>query len=291
MFKILLISFSLILITFSACKKNEVNNNADAEGYRTITQASDTREYIVHVPTSYDANTATPLVINYHGFGGNAANFMTEVGAFNTVANNNNFIVAYPQGVERTKGGAEWDPGDNGNQSIQDNDVYFTKQLIANISQEFNIDPNKIYATGYSNGGMMAYGLACAQADQIAAVGIMSGTMLQGTCNTNNYTSVIHFHGADDDVLPYNGNQDFEAIPDVVNFWLNHNNIPAASLVSAQLDAGDVQKDVYTGGNDNTDYHLYKMNKGRHVWFNETIDGKNSNQILWEFLSAYSLLD
>jgi poly(3-hydroxybutyrate) depolymerase len=57
------------------------------------------------------------------------------------------------------------------------------------------------------------------------------------------------------------------------------------------LNNGDVQRDVYTGGNGNTAVQLYKMNKGGHVWFSENIDGKNSNQIMWDFLSAYSLTD
>jgi polyhydroxybutyrate depolymerase len=283
-----------LLVSFSACKKDneKENNNADVEGYRTIERGSSTREYIIHIPTSYNANNPTPLLINFHGFGGTAAGFIGEAGNLNTIANNNNFLVAYPQGVERSKGDAEWDPGDNGSTNINDNDIYFTDQLIADISNEFNVDANKIYASGYSNGGMMAYGLACKKADQIAAVGIMSGTMLaDNTCNTNEYTSIINFHGTNDGVLPYNGNQDFQSVPDVVNFWLGHNNIPVASKVSTQLNNGGVDRDVYSGGSGNTAYHLYKVNGGDHIWFTNNIDGQNPNQILWDFLSAYSLND
>ena len=280
--------FLLVVLGFSACRKETKNNNEDAEGYKKL----DTREYILHVPSSYDANRATPLLINFHGFGGTAANFVDETGGLNTVADNNNFLVVYPQGVERSKGDAEWDPGDNGSTNIDDNDIYFTERLIADIASEYNVDLDKVYASGYSNGGMMAYGLACKLSNKIAAVGIMSGVMLgDNTCNTNQYTAVIHFHGADDDVLPYNGNQDFQSVPTIVNFWLNHNGIPASSLTSTQLNGGNVQRDEYSGGNGNTDIHLYKMNKGGHVWFSENIDGKNSNQILWDFLSNYSLSD
>jgi len=289
-----LVFLGLLFIT--ACKKDKINNNANVEGFRTIVRGSDTREYIIHIPRSYNTNNPTPLIINFHGFGGTAADFIKESGSgsngLNAVADNNNFLVAYPQGVERSKGDAEWDPGDNGSTNINDNDIYFTEQLIAEISTEFNVDPNKVYATGYSNGGMMAYGLACKKADKIAAVGIMSGIMLNdNTCNASQFTSVIHFHGTDDGVLPYNGNGDFQPVADVVNFWLNHNSIPATSLVSTPLNSNRVQRDVYSGGNGNTDYHLYKMNNGGHVWFSENIVGKNTNQILWEFLSAYSLTD
>jgi polyhydroxybutyrate depolymerase len=281
-----------ILLSLAACNKDKGGKNADAEGYRTIEQGSVTREYIIHIPSSYDENMPTPLLISFHGFGGTAANFIEETNGLNQVADNNNFIVIYPQGVERSKGDAEWDPGDNGSQNINENDVYFAEQLIADVNSNYNVDLNKVYATGYSNGGMMAYGLACKKADKIAAVGIMSGVMLSdNTCNTNQYTSIIHFHGTGDDVLPYNGNGDFQSVPDIINFWLGHNSIPTSSLISTQLNNGDVQRDVYTGGNGNTAVQLYKMNKGGHVWFSENIDGKNSNQIMWDFLSAYSLTD
>lgn len=277
-------------------KESECTNSAH-EGFKTLEQDGETREYILHVPASYNSNTATPLLINFHGFGGCAADFATDIGDFhelNAVADTANFLVVYPQGVTRQKGDAEWDPGDNGSQNINENDVYFVSQLIAEISQAYNVDAKRIYATGYSNGGMMAYGLACTQAEQIAAVGIMSGIMLPGTCDSDEYTSVIHFHGIDDGVLPFDGNQDFQSVPDVIDFWLNHNNIPASNLVTSELNSGDVVRDVYEGGNENTAVVLYTINRefeneGGHVWFSDDMDGKSPNEILWEFLSGFSL--
>lgn len=305
--------FSLLfcLVGFIGCNSDDDNkggfndkdencNNTSASNFQTITVDSETREYILHVPTSYDSNTPTPLVINFHGFGGCATDFATEVGSgaigLNVVADNNNFIVAYPQGVVRTKDSPEWDPGDNGVQNIKDNDVYFTEQLVNEISNNYNIDALRVYATGYSNGGMMAYGLACTKSDIIAAVGIMSGIMLEGTCDMNEYTSVIHFHGADDEVLPLAGNQDFQPVSDVVDFWLNHNNISTSSIETADLNNGEVIRDTYTGGNGNTSFILYTINRendkpGGHVWFTGDIDGMSANQLLWNFLSSFRLDD
>ena len=274
-----------------------VYNNSAEDGYRTIVQGTVTREYILHVPASYDSNTPTPLVINFHGFGGSASDFSMAIGGgysnLNSLADSRNFLVAYPQGVVRAKEGAEWDPGDNGSQNINDNDVYFVEQLISDISKEYMVDLSRVYATGYSNGGMMAYGLACSRGDLIAAAGIMSGIMLQGTCDVNEYTSIIHFHGIADHVLPYEGNQDFQPVSDVVKFWLNHNNIPTSSRVTTELNGGDVVRDEYQGGNENTSVVLYTINRehdkpGGHVWFSDDIGGTNPNQILWDFLSNYS---
>lgn len=303
-FKIGLLVLLTITLGCSTQGKGEgsdgVYNNSAEDGYRTIVQDTVTREYILYVPASYDCNTPTPLVINFHGFGGSASDFSMNIGDgysnLHSVADNSNFLVAYPQAVMREKEGVYWHPGDDGSEDINDNDAYFTEQLISDINEEFHVDLSRVYAIGYSNGGMMAYGLACSRGDLIAAAGIMSGIMLQGTCDEDEYTSIIHFHGIADDALPYEGNQNFQPVSDVVDFWLNHNNIPTSSLVTTQLNGGDVVRDAYTGGNENTSVVLYTINRehdkpGGHVWFSEDIGGTNPNQILWDFLSNYSLDD
>ena len=267
-------------------------DNATAEGYQTLEHNGVTREYILQVPSSYSSDTAVPLVINFHGNGGCASQYdlyESENMDLSAVANAENFIVAYPQGVIRAKGAAEWDPGATGVENINDDDVFFTEQLVAQISSQYTIDSAQVYAVGYSNGGMMAYGLACHSGSLVAAVGIMSGIMLPGTCTATDYTSVIHFHGTADDALPYDGNQEYQSVANVVDFWVQHNNIPSASLVSTALNDGDVRRDEYSGGNENTSVVLYTITGGGHVWFNDPIDGEEPNQILWDFLSGYNL--
>ena len=91
-----------------------------------------------------------------------------------------------------------------------------------------------------------------------------------------------------DDVLPYEGNQGYQSVSDVVNFWLNHNNIPPSSLVTTELNGGDEVLDEYTGGNENTSVVLYTVNSehdkpGGHVRFSDSIGGTNPNQIFWDF--------
>jgi len=280
--------------------KDEQCNNSEFQGYQTIELGTSQREYILYLPTSYNEDNPTPLIINFHGFGGCVSEFISNTGisdsGLNVEADLNNFIVAYPQGITRQKGAPEWDPGNNGSQNINENDIYFVEQLIADIDAAHNIDLNRIYATGYSNGGMMAYGLACQLSNRIAAVGIMSGVMLPDDCNIDESTSIIHFHGISDDVLPVQGNQEYQSIPSIVEFWLDHNQIPSTNLVTTSLNNGDVLLDEYAEGNANTVFNLYTVNRefdksGGHVWFTGNINGKSPNQILWEFLIQFSLED
>ena len=277
----------------------ECNNAADSN-FRTIVRGSETREFILHIPSSYDSSTPTPLIINFHGFGGCATDFADTIGNYynlNNLADSENIIVAYPQGITRAKGAPEWDPADpSSTQSITENDVLFTRELVAEVSSELNVDSDRVYATGYSNGGMMVYGLACNAADLIAAGGIMSGIMLGTACEGDEFISLIHFHGIGDDALPYDGSGDFISVEQTVDIMLSHNNIPSDSLVTTQRNGGNVVHDVYSGGSEGTSFELYTVHsehgkEGGHVWFSEEIDGDSPNQILWDFLSTYNLND
>ena len=274
-------------------------SNSTHDGYRTVVSGAASREYILHVPASYDGTTPIPLVINFHGFGGCAEDYAETIGelhGLNGTAEKENFLVAYPQAALREKGDVYWEPGDHGGEDILANDVFFTRQLIADIKEELNVDLSRVYATGYSNGGMMAYDLACSARDSIAAAGIMSGIMLSDGCGQPGFTSIIHFHGIADDVIPHDGSGDFPSVASVVGIWLDHNNIPASSLVTTEFDGGNVIRDVYTGGSEDTSFELYTVyieheKDGGHVWFSGDIGGASPNQILWGFLSAHSLDD
>ena len=96
--------------------------NPSVDGYQTIV-GDITREYILHVPSGYDGSSALPLVIAYHGNGGCADQFAAYEAQLESTADSNGFLLAYPQGVARAKGAAEWDPGDDGSQSISTNDL------------------------------------------------------------------------------------------------------------------------------------------------------------------------
>ena len=274
--------------------------NCEHPGYNLMTQNIDgqniTREYILHVPTGYDSSEDYPLVILFHGFGGCAFDWyemMEYYYGFNDLADEQGFLVAYPQAAYRPqKEDVYWEPGDIGGEHIYNNDIYFVQELINHISNGYSIDNNRVYGGGYSNGGMMVYSVACTRGDLMSAIGVMSGAMLDsaGDCDTSIATPVIIFHGVGDSVLPYNGDQYYSSVSDVVNIWLNHNGILQTSLVSSVSSNGNVIHDAYSGGNNGTCLSLYTVveeygQPGGHEWFSEDIDGVSPSRILWDFFN------
>jgi len=126
------------------------------------------------------------------------------------------------------------------------------------------------------------------QKKKTSAIGIMSGTMLEEECSIENPVPIIKFHGIDDGVLPYNGSQWYQSVQEVVNFWLDQNNIPNNNLVSSELNGGKVILNQYYGSENNSCLSLYTINEeydkpGDHVWFSEEIEGNSPNRIMWDF--------
>ena len=259
---------------------------AAADGYRNIVQDADTREYLLNIPDTY-SGSAVPLVLNFHGSGGCADDYREAESDLSIQATNHNFLLAYPQGVLDVEGLPEWRPVADDARGIQDNDFVFVEQIIADISKEYSVKSEQIYATGLSNGGMMAYGLACRRSNIIAAAGIMSGTMLTDSCDQNEYTSIVHFQGTADTILPMEGNTDFPAVTAGIEYWVAHNNTTTST--SDDLDNGNVHRDTYSDGMEGTSVVLYTIQNGQHVWFTDDIDGQSPNQILWDFLSQYTV--
>ena len=272
--------------------------NCEDPGYRLMTQVIDgetiTREYIIHVPSGYQEGDNLPLVIVYHGFGGCAYYMADETGGLNDLADEENFFVAYPQAAYRpAKEDTYWEPGFNGGESIYLDDIFFSEQLIEHIDEEFSLDLSKLYAAGYSNGGMLTYSLACLRGDLFEGVCIMSGALLDGmdSCDPTQPVPMIIFHGIGDFELPYNGDQYYASVPDVVSLWVDHFQIPTSTLSSTELNGGNVVHDSYYGGTNNTCLSLYTVIEeyglpGDHVWFGQDMDGVSPNRIIWDFFSG-----
>ena len=292
--KKILLSFTLLILVISSCKNNDgkdgdynsdecyLNTNA-----QTLVHDGMNREYIIYVPNSYDGTSAVPLLLNFHGFGGSASQYMQEAD-MRSLAEADTFILVYPQG-SCLDGSSHWNPCPTGgdNKSTAD-DVGFVEAMISEISSQYNLDMERIYAAGYSNGGMMAYGLANYKSDLIAAVASVSGSMLDCTGPTSHPMPVVHLHGTSDGVVSYNGSNDWNSVQSTLDYWINFNNTVSTPIVNIDnTGAMTIEHYVYDQGDNSVSVEHYKYIGGDHVWFNELYQGQNASNLVWSFMSKY----
>ena len=279
--------FSILLIILSGCKKD--NNNSEScysnNNAQTIIHDGINREYVLYIPNSYDGTSAVPLMLNFHGFGGSASDYMNYAD-MRSVAESDTFILAYPQG-SCLDGSSHWNACPTGGDNKSDADDFgFVESMINEISSQYNIDMERIYAAGYSNGGMMAYGLANYKSDLIAAVASVSGVMLDCIGPTSHPMPVVHLHGTSDGVLPYNGGDGWNSAQSTLEHWINFNN---TVLTPTVISDNNIEHYVYDQGDSLVSVEHYKYIGGDHVWFNSTFQGQNTSELVWNFVSRFDI--
>ena len=225
----------------------------------------------------------------FHGFGGSANEFMNYAD-MRSAAESNIFILVYPQG-RVLDGSSHWNacPTGGDNKSNAD-DFGFVELLINDISSEYNIDVERVYAAGFSNGGMMAYGLANHKSELIAAVASVSGAMLDCTATVNHPMPVVHLHGTSDSVISYNGDSYFNSAQSTLNYWINLNNTTTTATVNSDnSDNISIEHYVYDQGDNSVSVEHYKYINGEHVWFDVTYKGESTANLIWNFVSQYNI--
>ena len=281
--------FTILITILSSCKKDDVKNNSE-ECYsntnaQTLVHDNINREYVLYIPNSYDETSAVPLLVNFHGFGGSASEFMSYAD-MRSIAETDTFILAYPQG-SCLDGSSHWNACPTGADNKSDADDFgFVESMINEISSQYNIDMERIYAAGYSNGGMMAYGLANYKSDLIAAVASISGVMLDCTGPTSHPMPVVHLHGTSDGVLPYNGGDGWNSAQSTLEHWINFNNTVLTPIV---ISDNNIEHYVYDQGDSLVSVEHYKYIGGDHVWFNSTFQGQNTSELVWNFVSRFDI--
>tara|TARA_B100000780_G_scaffold1558_1_gene1311 strand:- start:224 stop:1279 length:1056 start_codon:yes stop_codon:yes gene_type:complete len=255
------------------------------------------RDYIIYVPLSYDPNIETPLVFSLHGKGGNSATNMSYTN-FNSIADTANFIVIYPQGALDLNLITNWNVGDWIFSSGVD-DIGFIDTILEIMSFQYNIDSDRVYSTGFSNGGFMSFSLACQLSDKIAAIAAVAGSMTPFTynnCNPLHPTPVLQIHGTNDIVVPYDGDPSWtKSVDDVLEFWRNYNNCSINPYVYNipdinMLDLSTVDHFLFENGNNGVTTEHFKVYNGGHdwpgVWGNFDINASNE---IWNFFSKYDI--
>jgi len=251
------------------------------------------RSYIVHIPPNYDSSRPTPVVFIFHGFNLKAED-MIRITGFNTQADNVGSIVVYPQGSGKKPA---WNGGRCCGEAQTQNvdDVAFTRALIADLAQIINVDAKRIYATGFSNGAIMAYRLGCDLADQIAAIAPISAAQETEDCQPSRPISVIHFHGIGDKLNPYDGGSRFTSVKDSIQFWVNQDDCPTQPVTGR---SGSIVHDIYAPCVQGTSVELYTIEGGEHAWpGGEAVSAEigkptmeiSATQVMWEFFMVHPM--
>lgn len=294
--RLTIITAALICLPAVVAAVEAVRYFAANRSSHTMVSMGETREYTLHVPRGYNANTPTPLVITVHGASLWPA-AQERLSQWDRVADREGFIVAYPSG--RTgEGPRHFDP----------EDATFIADLIDEIQRTHNIDPTRIYANGLSNGGGLSFILSCTMPDRIAAVGLVASAQLWpwSVCKDDRPVPMIAFHGTNDEAAPYNGgksrqswilNVRFPGIPEWTANWARRNRCAPTPVESRA--ASDVTRLEYTHCASGAPAILYTIHGGGHTWpggrdIPEWFAGKttrsiDASSIMWEFFSKHPL--
>ncbi|MFY1689764.1 alpha/beta hydrolase family esterase [Plantactinospora sp. WMMB782] len=196
---------------------------------RRVTVGGAERSFRLHQPAGLARSTAVPLVVMLHGALGTAAQ-AEEAYGWNAAAAREGFLVAYPDGTRRTWAVSDGCCGPAVRAGVDD--VAFVEEVVRSVAAERPVDPNRVYVTGISNGGMLAYRLGC-ESTTFAAIGPVAATRL-GDCPSPAPISLIHIHGSADRTVPYGGGpgkrdnggtgdrpvkMDGPAVPELVAQW------------------------------------------------------------------------
>jgi len=248
------------------------------------------REYLVYVPASYNETANHPLLLNFHGFGGNAKDYFEYESDFRDVAELEGVILVYPQG-SLLSGFSVWNAAPFAEDNKTDfDDIGFIETLIVELQDQLSIDPERVYASGFSTGGMFSYALACFCNEPIAGVAAVSAAQLNLVDCAPSPINVFIAHGTDDDLLPYYGSSDIASIDEVVSFWTSVNQTSTvAQEISYAFDKETVYQYTYSGGINSSQVMLYKVENGNHGWFTHDLAGQSFTSVLWGFLSAQKI--
>lgn len=193
--------------TTSATTTSATTTTSPTQPTTTIADPFAQRPFEVFTPSSYSAETPTPLVVLLHGFGADGA-AQEAYFRLQPAAEAQGFLAVHPDGTINAIGKQFWNATDAccGFGTTVDDSAYLIA-LIEKVQADFNVDPKRIYLVGHSNGGFMSYRMACDHADKIAAIVSLAGATFMDTaqCDPSEPVSVLQIHGTADATIPYEG--------------------------------------------------------------------------------------
>ena len=245
------------------------------------------RSYIVHVPPASREGRPLPVILNFHGGGGNAEG-QQKYSRMDTLADAEGFLAVYPDGTGRMSDRLlTWNAGTCCAYSAANNvdDVGFTLALLADLEARQPVDRRRVYATGLSNGAMMAWRLAVEASDRIAAIAPVAGAKVLKAGGPARPVPVMHFHSVDDPRALYAGGLGppfpmttlrafHSAVEPTIRDWAATIGCPTDARVTAELqgqagsrEAGHTAtRYLWSPCREGAEVVLWKFTGTGHVW-------------------------
>ena len=274
------------------------------------------RDFLLHVPPGIAPNKPLPLVVVLHGAFSTAGQTEQETG-FSKLADRENFLVAYPEGIGLFGLLQHWNAGHCCGKAAKDqiDDVAFIAEVIATIKQKVSVDPHRIYLAGMSNGGMLTYRYAAERPGELAAIAVVSGTI--GSHNIGKKPAweipaptqpipVIIFHGTADGHIPVKGgisplkggNRSYLPVTDAIEFWRQAGQCDTSTLIAEQRQ-GSIRSHLWKNCVNNYRIEYHELENWGHRWPAPFFTGRlenderlldfNATEKIWDFLQEFSL--
>lgn len=274
----------------------------------TIEHGGQSRTYRVHVPRSLDRTRPAPLILALHG-GGGSMEYMARDERYGLVplSEKHGIVMVFPNGHSKLRSGkfATWNAGRCCGAARDQNvdDVGFIRRIVDNVTKQLDVDRQRIYATGMSNGGLMAYRLACEMPEVFRAIAPVAGTDNTVQCQPSRAVSVLHIHAKNDTHVLFDGGSgpgtpdksavtEFTSVPDTIAKWVRLN--ACDTTPRRVLDKPGAYCELYTGCRDKAEVQLCVTASGGHSWPGaEATRGEpasqaiSANEAMWEFFSRH----
>jgi polyhydroxybutyrate depolymerase len=297
----LLVSASLFLLT-SACGdegKGEPATDAGASVPEQTIFGGD-RPVELLVPSAYDGEAALPLIIVLHGHSVTGAVQLAYTRFADLVDDHAAFVMA-PDGLVNEEGNPYW----NATAACCDfygsgvDDAGYLRGLIDEVSSVYNVDPKRVFLWGHSNGGFMAYRMACDHADVIAGIVSLAGAMHldPADCAPEQPVNILQIHGDQDTTVLFDGGAvcteaqcGYPSVDATLAQWTTHNGCDANRADSGErldIDTGiagdETRVEHQQGCPDGSAVDLWVVEGGGHI---PALRG-DFNETMWTWFSDH----
>jgi polyhydroxybutyrate depolymerase len=300
-------AFSFVLAAAFSIALSPVARGAGQDVPGSLSVGGRTRTWIVHVPSTVDPLKPSALLIALHGGGGRAAGLDRFTGLA-AVSDREGFLLAMPNGTGRFRDRLlTWNAGNCCGDALDEkvDDVEFMRAMVRKIRDNWKVDPHRIFATGISNGAMMAYRMACEMSDVIAGIAPVAGASNAHPCNPVRPVSVIAFHGTSDLHVLYEGGRPVRqvdqrhprtdmSVADAVEFWTAHD---GCARDPQRTSKGSIGRSLYAPCRENTAVEVVTIRGGGHTWpggakwapwAEPPTKEISASQAMWTFFKAHT---